>query len=160
MLTRVYIAIVEALIIFGLTVMVALTFASTVYRFAGYGGIFWAEEVTRYVSIWVVFLGAGLGIRFGIHLSLEIFIERLIPPLRRVAHIIIYLLMIVFELVLLYYGAELAISNYAQQSASLQMPMTYANAAVPVGAAIMLFETIRQIVLEIQGKAKRSTFLD
>ena len=51
-LDKAYVATIEALIIAGLTVMVGLTFASTAIRFVpGYGGIFWAEEVTRYVSI-------------------------------------------------------------------------------------------------------------
>ena len=159
MLTRIYIRTIETLIILGLTIMVALTFTSTGFRFAGHGGIFWAEEVTRYVSIWVVFLAGGLGVRYGIHLSLDILVEVLPVRPRRIAYIAIFLLMLVFEWVLLYYGTELAISNYAQQSASLQMPMTYANAAIPVGAAIMLFETIRLIVLEIRGTRRPETFI-
>lgn len=160
MLTRIYIGTVETLIILGLTVMVALTFASTAFRFAGHGGIFWAEEVTRYVSIWVVFLGAGLGIRYGIHLSVEIIVERFPVPVQRVFYVVTYLLMMIFQWVLLYYGTLLAISNYAQQSASLRMPMTYANAAIPVGAAIMLLETIRLIVLEIRGTHRKGVIVN
>ena len=71
-MTKIYIHLIEALIILGLIVMVALTFTSAMIRFVpGFGGIFWAEEVTRYVSIWMVFLAAGLGVRRGIHLSAD-----------------------------------------------------------------------------------------
>ena len=77
---RVYIATIETLIILGLVSMVTLTFASTVVRTAGYGGIFWAEEITRYISIWVVFLASGLGVRYGIHLSVDMVVALLPPP--------------------------------------------------------------------------------
>jgi len=127
----------------------------------GFGGIFWAEEVTRYVSIWVVFLAAGLGMRWGIHLSADMLALALPERLRRVLFIFSYVMSMVFQGVLVFYGTQLAISNYAQQSASLQMPMTYAYAAIPVGAAIMLFETARLIYLEATGTSTvMRTFAD
>lgn len=153
-MTKLYIGTIEALIILGLVVMVALTFTSTAIRFIpGYGGIYWAEEITRYVSIWVVFLGAGIGVRFGIHLSVDVLALAAPPAIRRALYIFAYLMMMVFQGVLAWYGTQLAISNYAQQSASLQMPMTYAYAAIPVGAVIMLFETARLIWLEANGRS-------
>ena len=153
-MTKLYINTIETLIIAGLCVMVGLTFASTMIRFVpGQGGIFWAEEITRYVSIWVVFLAAGLGVRFGIHLSVDMLALAMPEPLRRAFFIFAYVMMLLFQGVLVYYGTQLAISNYAQQSASLQMPMTYAYAAIPVGAAIMVFETLRLIYLEATGRS-------
>ena len=151
-MTRIYIATIEALIILGLTTMVALTFTSTLIRVAGYGGIFWAEEVTRYISIWVVFLAGGLGVRYGIHLSVDMVVATLPPWGQRVMHVFACLMVLLFASVLLWYGMKLSISNYAQRSASLQMRMTYANAAIPVGAALMIFETLRLLVLELQQK--------
>jgi C4-dicarboxylate transporter DctQ subunit len=148
---KLYVGLIESLIILGLAVMVALTFSSTVVRFVGYGGLFWAEEVTRYVSIWVVFLAAGLGVRYGIHLSVDLLVAVLPKPVQRIFYIFSYLMMIGFAGLLVYYGTKLAISNYAQQSASLRMPMTYVNAAIPVGAALMIYETVRLLIREIRG---------
>jgi TRAP-type C4-dicarboxylate transport system permease small subunit len=157
---KLYITFVETLIILGLIVMVALTFANTVIRFVpGYGGIFWAEEITRYVSIWVVFLGAGLGVRYGIHLSVDLLVGALPKPLQRVFYVVSYLLMMIFEGVLVYYGTKLAISNYAQQSASLQMPMAYPYAAIPVGGAIMFMETLRLVVRTLRGLPHETGFV-
>jgi TRAP-type C4-dicarboxylate transport system permease small subunit len=151
-LTKVYIATVEALIIAGLSIMVALTFVSAMIRFVpGYGGIFWAEEVTRYISIWVVFLGSGLGVRYGIHLSVDIVTNMVARPLARVMTLVSLLFMVAFEVVLVWYGTVLAISNHAQQSASLGMPMSLPYAAIPVGSFIMLCETIRLIVRHGRG---------
>ena len=120
-MTKIYIHLIEALIILGMIVMVALTFTSAMIRFVpGFGGIFWAEEVTRYVSIWMVFLAAGLGVRRGIHLSADMIAMAAPESVRRGMFLFAYALMLVFEGVLLWYGTQLAISNHAQQSASLR----------------------------------------
>jgi TRAP-type C4-dicarboxylate transport system permease small subunit len=151
-MTKIYIRTIETLIIAGLCIMVALTFSSAMIRFIpGFGGIFWAEEVTRYVSIWVVFLAAGIGVRYGIHLSVDMIAMAMPEPLRRVFFLFAYAMMLGFQFVLVFYGTQLTISNYAQQSASLQMPMAYAYAAIPVGGAIMMFETLRLVWLELTG---------
>ena len=160
-MTKIYIHLIEALIILGLIVMVALTFTSAMIRFVpGFGGIFWAEEVTRYVSIWMVFLAAGLGVRRGIHLSADMIAMAAPDSVRRGMFLFAYALMLVFEGVLLWYGTQLAISNHAQQSASLRMPMSYAYAAIPAGAAIMVFETLRLIVLELTGTSTAASLVD
>jgi C4-dicarboxylate transporter DctQ subunit len=146
MADRIYVRIVETLIIVGLTLMIALSFISTILRFVPtVGGIYWAEELTRYTSIWVVFIAGGLGIRHGIHLGVDVFIARLPAAARRITSIITYLLMLVFEGVLLYFGAMVTAWNVAQQSSSLEVPMSTFYAAIPVGAAMMIFETLRAL---------------
>lgn len=159
-MSEIYVKTIERLIIIGLVTIVTLTLGSTVERFAGYGGIYWAEEVSRYVTIWMVFLAAGLGIRYWIHLNVDILIARLPAPVQRWLMIFCLLLMMVFQFILLWYGTKLAISNHAQQSASLQMPMSFAYAAIPVGALIMLYETARQIVREFHGKPREAILIE
>jgi C4-dicarboxylate transporter DctQ subunit len=153
-MTKLYVRTLEALIVPGLCIMVGLTLLSTAVRFSGHGGIYWAEEVTRYISIWVVFLAAGLGVRFGIHLNVDLFVSYLPKRIEDPLMIICLLLMLLFEGVLIWYATQLTISNHAQQSASLRMPMSFAYAAIPVGALIMCGETLRLIVRELRGEAR------
>lgn len=154
-MSNLYVKTLERLIIFGLMTMVALTLASTLVRMLpGYGGIYWAEEVSRYVSIWVVFLAAGLGVRYWIHLNVDLFVALLPVPAQRVLLFVALVLMLVFQGVLIWFGTLLALSNHAQQSASLQMPMSFAYAAIPVGALIMMFETLRLIVREARKEIR------
>lgn len=159
-MSKLYVNTLESLIIAGLITIVTLTLASTMVRFAGYGGIYWAEEISRYVTIWVVFIASGLGIRFWIHLNVDILIMRMPPIVQRWLTCFCLLLMMVFQLVLVWFGTELAIANHAQQSASLQMPMSFAYAAIPVGGVIMLYETIRQIIREYRGEPREVLIVD
>ncbi|WP_232830793.1 TRAP transporter small permease [Tropicimonas sp. IMCC34011] len=142
------------MIILGLVLMVAMTFTSTAMRVVGYGGLYWAEEVTRYISVWVVFLGSGLGVRYGVHLSVDIVLELVPHALRLPLLMFSHAAFLIFAGVLVWFGWELAISNYAQQSASLRMPMTYVHIAIPVGGALMIFETLRLAIRDIQGKPR------
>lgn len=154
-MTRLYVQTLEAIIILGLVIMVSLTFLSTAIRFIpGQGGIYWAEEVSRYVSIWVVFLAAGLGVRFWIHLNVDLFVAMLSGPVQRAMMVFCLVLMLVFQGVLIWFGTSLALSNHAQQSASLQIPMSYAYAAIPIGAIIMFGETLRLIVREFRRQPR------
>jgi C4-dicarboxylate transporter DctQ subunit len=158
-MSKLYLKTMETLIILGLCIIVGLTLTSTLIRFIpGQGGIFWAEEVSRYVSIWIVFLAGGLGVRYWIHLNVDIVILLLPRQLQTVVVIGCLILMLVFQAVLIWFGTVLTLSNHAQQSASLQMPMSFAYAAIPVGAVIMFGETVRLILREI-AHAPREQFI-
>ena len=75
---KLFVRTIEWIIVACLAVMVAVTFASTMVRFIpSIGGIYWSQEVTRYSSIWMVFLAAGLGVRFGLHLHVDLLVNAL-----------------------------------------------------------------------------------
>jgi TRAP-type C4-dicarboxylate transport system permease small subunit len=141
---RFYIRTVETLVIAGLALMVGITFISTVLRMvASSGGLYWAEEITRYTSIWVVFLASGLTIRYGVHFRVDLLVARLPARMQAATAVIVCLLMLSFEAVLIYFGTVVAVSNMDQQSTSLEFPMGYAYAAIPVGGVLMMYETVR-----------------
>ncbi len=150
---RLYVKTIEWLLIAGLATMVAITFTSTVLRSVpGFGGLYWAEEITRYVSIWIVFLASGLTIRYGVHFRVDLLTARLPGPLQLGFTVFSCLAMLCFEGVLFYFGATSAISNMDQQSTSLEFPMGYAYAAIPVGGLLMIGETLRALYIALTGQ--------
>ncbi|WP_108660003.1 TRAP transporter small permease [Acuticoccus kandeliae] len=149
---RFYVVLVETLIIGGLVVMVALTFASTFLRSLGYGGIYWSEELTRYTSIWVVMLASGLGTRYGIHLGVDLVVGALPPRLAKAFEYAAHAIVLFFAGVLVIYGTRLSLANIGQLSTSLSMPMAYAQAAIPVGGALVIYETLRAIAFDLLGR--------
>ncbi|MEO8136692.1 MAG: TRAP transporter small permease [Betaproteobacteria bacterium] len=153
-----HVRIVEWLAILCLAAMVAISFTSTAIRYLmpGWGGIYWAEEVTRYTSIWMVFLASGLGVRYGVHLHVDLLTAHLPAPMQRWLAAFCCLLMIAFEGVLIYFGSVVAISNMDQQSSSLLLPMGFMYAAIPVGGVLMLFETGRVLAATIRGRAQQA----
>ncbi len=59
--------------------MFALVFTNVVTRY-GFGfSIAWAEEVSGFLMIWITYIGAGLALRQGRHVAIELF-QDMLPP--------------------------------------------------------------------------------
>jgi C4-dicarboxylate transporter DctQ subunit len=126
--------------------MVGLIFLATLFRYLpGIPGIFWAEEVARYLLIWTVFLSSGLAIRRGAHIAVDILPTTLKGKARSVLLTVNWCAVGTLLGILLFYGARMARLNMSQMSSALQMPMGIPYLAIPVGAGIMLIEVGVQI---------------
>ena len=152
MFDRLYLRTVETLVIIAFAAMVGIGFVSTVLRgVPGWGGLYWAEEIIRYACVWMVFLGSGLTIRYGVHFRVDLLFARFSPRGQFWFSLFAFAIMIWFELVLIWFGSKVTITNMEQQSTSLEFPMGYVYAAIPIGGALMLFETLRMARIVWQG---------
>src|SRR5690625_5169486 len=79
----------------------------------------WSEEVTRYLFIHLTFLAASVGVRKHIHIGVDTLTERLSGVPKMLLEHTVNLLVIIFLLILIYYGTVLSIGNWAQKSPSL-----------------------------------------
>lgn len=86
--------LVEWLMALALAVMVALIFGNVVLRYVFNSGWAWAEELSRLMFVWLIFLGAILALRRHAHLGVELLQARLPSPLRRACAVISHLLML------------------------------------------------------------------
>ena len=77
------IKLVENVLIVMFAIMAILVFGNVVLRYVFGSGIASAEEVSRLMFVWLVFLGATLALRQHKHLGLEMLQARLPVPLRR-----------------------------------------------------------------------------
>lgn len=75
--TRPLVRGMEWLLIAMLALMVILVFTNVVLRYAFNSGITFSEEVSRFLFIWVVFLGAVLTLRDNGHLGVHSFTKKL-----------------------------------------------------------------------------------
>lgn len=74
--------------------MVVLVFGNVVLRYALNSGITVSEELSRWFFVWMIFLGALIGLRERAHLGVDTLIRALPVPGRRAAFIVSHLLMI------------------------------------------------------------------
>jgi TRAP-type transport system small permease protein len=76
-LTRTLVRGMEWLLIVALALMVILVFSNVVLRYGFNLGITFSEEVSRFLFIWVVFLGAVLTLRDNAHLGVHMLTKKL-----------------------------------------------------------------------------------
>ncbi|MFL5042473.1 MAG: TRAP transporter small permease [Xanthobacteraceae bacterium] len=99
----------------------------------------WTEEMSRFLFIWMVMLGAMIGIREGTHFEVDIWPElgrRANAALRIASHLFV----LVFALVFLYWGVKFVQFGWYQESELAELPMPFIFIAWPLaGATWLLF---------------------
>jgi TRAP-type transport system small permease protein len=91
----------------------------------------WTEELSRFLFIWMVMLGAMIGIREHSHFEVDVWPD--LPPratalLRMVSHVFV----LVFALVFIWWGIEFVRFGWDQLSELAELPMPYIFIAWPL----------------------------
>jgi TRAP-type transport system small permease protein len=98
----------------------------------------WYDEIARACFVWMVFLGAAVGVKRGSHFGLHLLVDALPPAARRLAAVVTPLVIIGFSAVLVVQGlAFLEIGRY-QQLPVMGVSKAWVYAAMPVGGALMI----------------------
>lgn len=75
--------LIEALMVLCLAAMVVMVFGNVVLRYGFHTGIVFSEEMSRYLFVWVIFLGAIVAMRENIHIRVDGLVRRLPAGARR-----------------------------------------------------------------------------
>src|SRR5215212_1526196 len=99
----------------------------------------WTEELSRFLFIWMVMIGAMIGIREGTHFEVDVWPE-LGPRGNAALRIVSHLFVLVFALVFLYWGVKFVQFGWYQESELAELPMPFIFIAWPLaGATWLLF---------------------
>ncbi|WP_104019328.1 TRAP transporter small permease [Roseovarius nitratireducens] len=91
----------ETLIAALLGLMTVVTFANVVARYLFNSNILWALELTVFMFAWLVLLGASYAVKKRAHLGVDVVLNMLTPPARRVLALVSVACCLVFSLFLL-----------------------------------------------------------
>lgn len=151
-MTRVIVA-VELALRCTLAVMALLVIYQVAARYLFNSPPSWTEELARFLQVWLVMLGAPVCLRRGMHLAVDYVSARLPAGARRVLQVLVSMLIAGFSLVLTIYGVRLLEVAALQRSPALGISMVWPYLAVPVGAAVMTAEGVRQMARAARGLA-------
>ena len=99
----------------------------------------WTEEMARFLFIWMVMLGAMVGVRDGTHFDVDVWPE-LSPRANARLRIVSMLFVLLFALVFVWYGVKFVQFGWNQTSELADMPMPYIFIAWPLtGLTWLLF---------------------
>ena len=99
-----YCKLIEGLIALALFVMVVLVFGNVVMRYAFNSGFTVSEELSRWLFVWLTFLGAVVALRDNAHLGTDMMVGKLGPMGKRIC-MGLSLLAMIFCLWLLFKGS-------------------------------------------------------
>jgi TRAP-type C4-dicarboxylate transport system permease small subunit len=138
-----YCRALEALIAVALAVMVVLVFGNVVLRYAFNSGITVSEEVSRWLFVWLTFLGAIVALRQRDHLGSDMLVSRLGPTGKKVCLVVGQLLMLYIAW-LLFQGSLMQ----AQINADVQAPVTGASVAIFYASGVVFAVSAGMIILD------------
>ena len=99
----------------------------------------WTEEMARFLFIWMVMLGAMVGVRDGTHFDVDVWPE-LAPRPNALLRIVSMIFVLLFALVFVWYGIKFLQFGWNQTSELADMPMGFIFAAWPLtGLTWLLF---------------------
>lgn len=127
------------LMIVALGVMVVLVLTGVTLRYLSTVSLVWAEELSRYLMIWLTFLGIGPVLRFGGHVAVDSLLVSLSDAQQRIARLIVAVLVVAFCLYLIYAGWAYVGRSWRQSTPVLDIPFAFVALAAPVGFALTLW---------------------
>jgi TRAP-type transport system small permease protein len=121
-----------------LAAMAVIIFANVVLRYSTSQSIEWAEEVARYLMVWLTFLGAGPVLRYGGHIAVENLQDSLPIFWARAVRVLIALMLTGFFIFIIWYGVIYVDRVQFQMTPTTQISMSWVYASMPVGGALLL----------------------
>lgn len=139
-------AVVKHLAGFLLAAMTVVVFLQVLFRYVFNAPLDWSEELATFTFAWMALLGAGVGLKYDQHPSLDIFQSRFPPALQKIAQVLVNLATMFMLTVLCIYGWKLTMVMKLQTMAALGYSVSFIYIILPISAIIMLFHTVARII--------------
>lgn len=122
-----------------------LLFVNVFMRYVFLAPISWAEEMTLYLCVWLVFVGGSVAVREKGHIAIDLLPHVLSPRGRLLLARGVALLFLVFLLVFCWYSLQhvLRVKSIGQVTPIMQAPMWLTYLAMPVGSVLMALRVIQ-----------------
>lgn len=137
------------------SIMVVLVFSNVVTHIFN-KDIAWTTELCEFLMVWASFLGGAAAARFGAHMTITEFLDKLGDRGRLKADGIIQTLCLVVLAMLIWYGMIIVNANWGNQLTVLGWPMAFQYMALPVGACLS-FVYVAYDLLQILKGVPRTT---
>ena len=132
--------------------MSVVIIAQVISRYFFHHSFTWAEELSRYLMVLSVFLGAALALRTHSLIAVEVLAENISKAKKRVLKIIVYLLCLTFFVTLLVVGISMVDDVSRQLSPALQIKMSIPYLAIPIGRSALILNSIAVLLELIMNK--------
>jgi TRAP-type C4-dicarboxylate transport system permease small subunit len=138
MVFRILSRVIEAAVIGISGVIVAIVTAEVGLRYLFSSSLIFTEELSRYLMVWVVFLGSAIAVRDGSHIRITMVHNRLPARLQRVTGIIANLMALTFLAVTAVEGIRILPKQLRQMPVTFDVSLFYFYLAIPVGCILMM----------------------
>ncbi|MDJ0331425.1 TRAP transporter small permease [Planococcus sp. S3-L1] len=127
-----------------MALLVTVVFLQVIFRFILNSPLAWTEELARYSLIWLTFLGASYAMSSKAHIGMEFFVKLFAVTVRKVFYTIATFASLLFFLLMVVEGYDLAMQGMSQTSPVLRIPMGMIYMIIPVSGVILIINMTSQ----------------
>lgn len=148
--------VLSGLMVLFLAAMVVMVFGNVVLRYGFNSGITVSEELSRWLFVWMTFLGALVALHKHAHLGTDSLVKRLPPLGKKICLGASHLLMLYLCWLMLRGGWQQMVINWGTRSAVMEASMAYFYAAGVFFAAFAVLFILNDFWKLVSGQLKES----
>lgn len=128
-----------------LALLCVIVFVQVIMRYAYGHSLSWSEELTRYMFVWIIYLGVNLGIRGDNQIKIDILDLAVHGKVRRGLHILQYVISIAACAITMVGSIQLIKIGFLASSPTPRAPMWIIYVVFPIGFVLDIIALIRKI---------------
>lgn len=129
-----------------LLVSVLLNVAQVFTRYAMNDPLFWTEEMVRYTTVWMTFVGAAAASLYGDHMDMNLFLEVKNARFQAWHQAFLQLIVLGFCALIIWQGTLFCLLNGMQTAPATGLRMVYVYGATVAGGVLLAAVTVHKIV--------------
>lgn len=113
----------------------------------------WIDEISKYVFVWLTYLGGAITVRKGGNITFDLILEGTHGKAYKILFTFVNIVCIVFLAALAVLGTQQAWANRVQLSTMTRTNVGLMNAAIPIGCVLMIIAQIEYYFTTLKKKA-------
>ncbi len=140
--------ILMALIFYVMTTIVTL---QVILRFVFNTGFSWAEEVARFLFVWLMYFSISYATRNNGHINITFLVDKFNEKIRKIIMIFVDVLFFIFSTIIFISAIKIcqSIAEYKDRAVSIDVSMNVLYAAGLIGFSLMIIRLIQGIVWKV-----------
>lgn len=127
--------------------------ASVFWRYALNNAIPWSEEISKYLMVWLTFIGAPIALRQYAHINIDLLLKVFPPRGQQAFHFVIHLVIVMTMGIVLWKGIGFAQLGARQVASSINISMLWMYISVPIGSALTCLVAVEHCLKSLAGIA-------
>jgi TRAP-type C4-dicarboxylate transport system permease small subunit len=140
-----FLRITDIFLIVLLAAIIVIVFGQVCARYIFNNPFMWAEELVRFVFIWMVFIGAAVATLNERHYTVTFFVDLLPRPARKVWILCTNMIICLFTTILAFYSVKLLEVTSMQKSTALEISWTWVYISLSIGLFLIIIITCIRI---------------
>ncbi len=156
---RSYERLLEAVVLILMIALTILVIFGAAFRYLG-NALTWYDEIASIGLVWLTYYGSALAALRGAHIGVPGFVNAMPPQLRLVVTVFAEAVVLLFFMLLAYYGAQVLVVLQGEHLITLpEVPTTLTQSVIPIGAVLFVIAEVLRLP-DVLRAARGGGFVD